>query len=70
MKWEDFQVRFSLAQRDFPSGISVGKTLTIKNSILSRLELANENTWDLPEPVLDEIINAIEAEWQRMRRVK
>jgi hypothetical protein len=68
MKWEKFIDRFSLSQRDFPQGVGRGKSLKIKNHILRSRNLASENTWDVAESVLEEIIKAIELEWQRMRR--
>ena len=66
MKYDDFITRFSLAQREFPKGIGVGKTMSAKRIVYKRRSLASEKTWEIPEPYLDEIIKECEKKWSRL----
>ena len=62
---------YALAQREYPLGIGIGKTMRIKKRVLSKYHLASDSfLYDAPDNVLDEILTAIRDEWHRMERKK
>ena len=68
--YEKIQERWSLAQRDYPKGIGVGKTLLIKRMVLNRREQANSPLWVIVPRIQDEIIKRCIKKWKEYEKNK
>ena len=62
--YNEFQKRFSTAQKDFPFGVGMEKSIRLANRVKLFTNTYNLHLWECPSAVLEKIIKELRNEWE------
>ena len=64
-----FQQKFSTAQRPFPKGVGVEKSIRLANRVKLFTNTYNLRLWECPQAVLEKIIKELRNEWEQRNKI-
>ena len=66
--YSEFQKRFSTAQKDFPLGVGVEKSVRLANKIKLFTNTYKLRLWECPSAVLGKILRELKKEWRNEKK--